>query len=63
MRFEPAYRHPSAFALAAGLLLLPTFAVVALSLLGHELGLGAVAAVTDPGSPGSTRCGRSISPS
>jgi hypothetical protein len=48
MRFEPAYRHPSAFALAAGLLLLPTLAVVALSLLGHELGLGAVAAFTDP---------------
>ena len=48
MRFEPAYRHPSAFALAAGLLLLPTLAVVALSLLGHELGLGAVATVTDP---------------
>jgi hypothetical protein len=48
MRFEPAYRHPSTFALAAGLLLLPTLTVVALSLLGHELGLGAVAAVTDP---------------
>ena len=48
MRFEPAYRHPSAFALVAGLLLLPTLAVVALSLLGHELGLGAVAAFVDP---------------
>ena len=48
MRFEPAYRHPSAFALVAGLLLLPTLAVVALSLLGHELGLSSVAAVTDP---------------
>jgi hypothetical protein len=48
MRFEPAHRHPSAFALAGGLLLLPTFAVVGLSLLGHELGLGAVAAVVDP---------------
>jgi hypothetical protein len=48
MRFDPAYRHPSAFALAACLLLLPTLGVVGLSLLGHELGLGAVAAVMDP---------------
>jgi hypothetical protein len=48
MRFEPAYRHPSSFAVAAALLLLPTLAVVAVSLLGHELGIGAVAAITDP---------------
>ena len=49
MRVEAAHRHPGGFALAAGLVLLPTFAVVALSLIGHELGLAAVAAAVDPG--------------
>jgi hypothetical protein len=48
MRFEPARRHPGAFAAAGGLLLGPTLVVVALSLLGHELGFRAVASVTDP---------------
>lgn len=48
MRFEPAQRHPRAFALLAGLLLLPTLAVVGLSLIGHELGVSAVARAVDP---------------
>jgi hypothetical protein len=48
MRFEPAHRHPTAFALVAALLLAPTFAAVGLSLLGHEAGLTSVAAVVDP---------------
>ena len=48
MRFEPAHRHPGAFALVAGLLLLPTLAVVGLSLLGHELGISAIARAVDP---------------
>lgn len=43
MRFEPAHRRPGAFALVAGIVLLPTFAVVALSLIGYELGVSAVA--------------------
>jgi len=48
MRFEPARRHPTAFALAGGLALVPTLAVVALSLIGHELGVSAVAVAVDP---------------
>ena len=48
MRFETAYRHPGPFAVVAALLLLPTFAVVALSLIGHELGFSAVADAVDP---------------
>jgi hypothetical protein len=48
MRFEPAYRHPGPFALVAALILLPTFAVVAVSYLGHELGFSAVADAVDP---------------
>ena len=48
MRFEPAYRHPGPFAAVAALLLLPTFAVVGLSLIGHELGVTAVANAVDP---------------
>ncbi|HET8778097.1 MAG TPA: hypothetical protein VFN76_10590 [Candidatus Limnocylindria bacterium] len=47
MRLEPAYRHPRAFALGAFVLLAPTLVVVALSILGHELGLSPVAAVID----------------
>ena len=48
MRLEPAYRHPTGWAVAAALVLLPTFLIVALSLIGHELGVAAVAAATDP---------------
>ena len=48
MRFEPARNHPGRFAAAALLLVAPTFAVVGVSLLGHELGLSAVAAAFDP---------------
>ena len=48
MRFEPAHRHPGPFALVAALLLLPTFLVVAVSYLGHELGFSAVADAVDP---------------
>jgi hypothetical protein len=48
MRFEPAHRHPGAFALVAAALLLPTFLVVGLSYLGHELGFSAVANAVDP---------------
>lgn len=48
MRFEPAHRHPSVFAIVAGLVMAPTFALVILSLIGHELGVSAVASVVDP---------------
>jgi hypothetical protein len=48
MRLDSAHRHPGAFALVAALLLLPTLAVVALSLVGHELGVVAVARAVDP---------------
>ena len=43
MRFEPARRHPLAFAVAAFLVMAPTLVLIALSLIGHELGLTAVA--------------------
>jgi hypothetical protein len=42
MTFQPAWRHPTAFAVVAALLLLPTSFVVATSLLAHELDLAAV---------------------
>ena len=48
MQFELARRHPGRFAAAALLLVSPTLAVVGVSLLGHELGLSAVAAAFDP---------------
>ena len=48
MRFELARRHPGSFAIAGLLLVAPTLGVVALSLLGHELGLTAVAVAFDP---------------
>lgn len=47
MRLEPAYRRPRALALAAIILLAPTLVVVALSVVGHELGVSPVAAVID----------------
>lgn len=48
MRVETAHRHPSAFAIVASLIMAPTFAFVTLSLLGHELGVSAVASAVDP---------------
>jgi hypothetical protein len=48
VRFEPAHRHPSAFAVAAILVMAPTLALVTLSLIGHELGVSAVASAIDP---------------
>lgn len=48
MRFEPAHRHPRTFAVVAAVVLLPTALVVAVSVLGHELGMSAVARVVDP---------------
>jgi hypothetical protein len=48
MRFEPAHRHPMAFALVAFAIMAPTLAFVTLSIIGHELGVSAVAKVVDP---------------
>ena len=48
MRFEPARRHPRAFAVAAFLLMAPTLVLLSLSIIGHELGVTAVAAAIDP---------------
>jgi hypothetical protein len=48
MRFQPAYRHPGAFALIAALVVAPTAVVAGVSLLGHELGITAIATVADP---------------
>ena len=48
MRFGPAHRHPFAFATIAFVLMAPTLAFVVLSIIGHELGLSAVAATVDP---------------
>ncbi|HEY8170642.1 MAG TPA: hypothetical protein VIH24_06035 [Candidatus Limnocylindria bacterium] len=48
MRFEFAYRRPGAFAGLAALLVAPTLAIVGVSLLGHELGIAAIAAAADP---------------
>jgi hypothetical protein len=48
MQAEIAHRHPGAFALVSGIVLAPTAAIVTLSLLGHELGLTAVAGAVDP---------------
>lgn len=48
MIIGPAHRHPTGFALGALALMLPTVAFVALSLLGHELGLAGIAERVDP---------------
>lgn len=48
MIIGPAHRHPTAFAVGAMALMLPTVAFVALSLLGHELGLTGIAERVDP---------------
>jgi hypothetical protein len=48
MTIGPAWRHPTAFATAAAVLLLPTFLVVAASLLAYELDLRQVRAVIEP---------------
>lgn len=48
MIIGPAHRHPTGFALGAFALMLPTVAFVALSLLGHELGMTGIAERVDP---------------
>ena len=48
MRFEPARRHPFAFAIAGLVIMAPTLVFLTLSLIGHELGFSAVASVVDP---------------
>jgi hypothetical protein len=48
MTFRPAWRHPTAFAVAGALLILPTLFVVVSSLLSYELGLTAVRDVAAP---------------
>ncbi|MEA2651477.1 MAG: hypothetical protein QOI85_1198 [Chloroflexota bacterium] len=48
MRFEPARRHPLAFAMVAFVVMAPTLVFLTLSLIGHELGISAVASVVDP---------------
>lgn len=48
MRFEPARRHPLAFAMAAFAIMAPTLVFLTLSLIGHELGFTAVASFVDP---------------
>jgi hypothetical protein len=44
----PAWRHPTAFALVAAVLILPTFVFVAASLLAYELDLQPVRLVVEP---------------
>ncbi len=48
MRLEPATRHPTASAILAVLLMAPTAALVAASIIGHELGVASVARAVDP---------------
>jgi hypothetical protein len=48
VRFGPAYRHPSGFAAAALVVIAPTTALVVASIIGHELGVSAVASAVDP---------------
>lgn len=47
MRIAPAHRRPLSFAVAAAAILAPTLAIVALSVIGHELGVTAVGTVVD----------------
>jgi hypothetical protein len=44
----PAWRHPTAFAVVAAILLFPTFLFVGLSVLAYELDLQAVRSVVEP---------------
>jgi hypothetical protein len=44
----PAWRHPTAFALVAAILLLPTFAFVGASVLAYELDLSQVRLLVEP---------------
>ena len=48
MTIGPAWRHPTAFALIAAVLLLPTFVFVGASLLAYELGFTAVRSAIEP---------------
>jgi hypothetical protein len=44
----PAWRHPTAFALVAAILLVPTFVFVSLSVLAYELDVQALRSVVEP---------------
>lgn len=48
MQLGPLARHPGRLALLALLLMAPTLTLVVASILGHELGISAVASVADP---------------
>lgn len=48
IRFETAQRHPRAFAVAGIVTMLPTMTLVAVSLIGYQLGFGALARAIDP---------------
>jgi hypothetical protein len=48
MTFGPAWRHPTAWAAAGAVILIPTLAFVALSMLTYQFGIGGLAIVTDP---------------
>jgi hypothetical protein len=48
MTFGPAWRHPTAFAVAGAILLIPTFIVVSASLLAYELDVRALRSLVEP---------------
>lgn len=48
MTIQPAWRHPTAFAVVGALLILPTFLFVAASLLSYELGFTAIRDAVTP---------------
>jgi hypothetical protein len=48
MTIGPAWRHPTAFAVVAAILLIPTFIVVGASVLAYELDVRAMRGVVEP---------------